>query len=233
MQNKEIIIKQLGIIAYEAALTIQETLHRSIIQTKRDNLYANQKVAVANYLLFCQHLPVYTYGRNSAAHHLLIDADKLQQQGAMLYSANRGGSITYHGPGQLIVYPIIDLENFFTDIDRYLRLLEITVIETLDHFNLTATTLAKLTGVWLKAEDAKNLPERKICSIGIRIKKWVTMHGLALNINNDLTPFHQIIPCGIPKQVTSMQQELNKSTSINSVSYVLQKTIVEKLAQAQ
>lgn len=231
VQNRTIVVKQLGLIDYKEALAVQEACYTTIVDQKCGRGTAKQPNAPspASYLLFCEHPPVYTLGRRGSMDHLLVDAATLQAQAIALYHVNRGGAITYHGPGQLVVYPIIDLENFFTDIHRYLRLLEASVVATLAYFNIPSTCLPGLTGVWLKADKMTHPFDRKICAIGIRVSRWVTMHGLALNINNNLAPFDQIIPCGIPKAVTSMQQELNKYVSIIDVSDVLAQNILKKL----
>ncbi|MGI2257594.1 lipoyl(octanoyl) transferase LipB [Candidatus Cardinium hertigii] len=231
VEHRTIIVKHLGLIDYKEALAVQEAYYKTIVDQKHARATVDQlsQSAVSNYLLFCEHPPVYTLGRMGSINHLLVDAATLATQEIALYHVNRGGDITYHGPGQLVAYPIIDLEFFFTDIQRYLRLLETSVIEMLSHFNIPSTSLPGLTGVWLKADKNSKSFDRKICSIGIRISRWITMHGLALNVNNDLAPFDQIIPCGIPKAVTSMQQELNKSISIMDVSDILAQIILKKL----
>ncbi|WP_243519277.1 MULTISPECIES: lipoyl(octanoyl) transferase LipB [unclassified Candidatus Cardinium] len=230
VKHRKIVVKQLGLIDYKAALAIQETCYGRLLEQKSGSFTIKQPhPAPCGYLLICQHPPVYTIGRRGSIDHLLVDPAILQAQAITLHHTNRGGDITYHGPGQLVVYPIIDLEKFFTDIHRYLRLLEACVIEVLAYFNIESTRLLGLTGVWLKANETKKQLDRKICAIGIRVSRWVTMHGLALNVNNDLAPFNQIIPCGISKAVTSMQKELNKSISIMTVSDILEQNILKKL----
>ncbi|WP_419241682.1 lipoyl(octanoyl) transferase LipB [Cardinium endosymbiont of Nabis limbatus] len=232
VQNKEIAVKQLGLIDYKEALTVQEACYKSIVDRKSGCFAAQPPVAQsapAGYLLFCEHPPVYTLGKRGSMEHLLVDAATLQAQGIALYHVNRGGAITYHGPGQLVVYPIIDLEIFCADIHRYLRLLEASVIETLAYFNIPSTRFPGLTGVWLKADQKTKPFDRKICAIGIRVSRWVTMHGLALNVSNDLAPFGQIVPCGLSKAVTSMQQELNTSVSVRSVSDMIEQIFLKKL----
>ncbi|TSJ81419.1 lipoyl(octanoyl) transferase LipB [Cardinium endosymbiont of Dermatophagoides farinae] len=232
VQNTKIAVKQLGLIDYQEALAAQEACYATIVDQKsgRFTVGSATEPPPAGYLLFCQHPPVYTLGRRGSIDDLLVDAAALQAQSIALYHVNRGGAITYHGPGQLVVYPIIDLEIFCRDIHRYLRLLEAAVIETLAYFNIASTRFPGLTGVWLKADKATKQLDRKICAIGIRVSRWVTMHGLALNVNNDLTPFWQIIPCGLPKAVTSMQQELSKPVAVVTVSDVLEQIIIGKLS---
>ncbi len=229
--SRKIVVKKLGLIDYKEALTIQESYYKMIVDQKSRHFNTNQitKTSPSGYLLFCEHPPVYTLGRRGTMDHLLVDTTTLQTQAIALYHVNRGGDITYHGPGQLVVYPIIDLDIFCTDIHRYLRLLEASVIEMLNCFNIVSTCLPGLTGVWLQEDKATKRLDRKICAIGIRVSRWVTMHGLALNVNNDLTPFDQIIPCGLPKAVTSMQQELNKSISIMTVSDILEQIFIKTL----
>jgi len=231
VQNRVIIIKHLGLIDYKEALAMQEAHYKTMVDQKHGRAMVDpfSQPAASGYLIFCEHPPVYTLGRRGSMNHLLVDTATLARQKIALYHVNRGGDITYHGPGQLVVYPIIDLEFFFTDIHRYLRLLEASVIEILAHFNIPSTSLPGLTGVWLKADKNSKPFDRKICSIGIRVSRWITMHGLALNVNNELTPFDQIIPCGISKGVTSMQQELNKSITIMDVSDILAQIILKKL----
>ncbi|CCM10095.1 lipoate-protein ligase B [Cardinium endosymbiont cEper1 of Encarsia pergandiella] len=231
VQNRVIMVKHLGLIDYKEALAIQEVYYKTMVDQKhpRATVDPSRQPVASSYLLFCEHPPVYTLGRGGSMNHLLVDAATLATQKITLYHVNRGGDITYHGPGQLVVYPIIDLDFFFRDIHRYLRLLEASVIEMLAHFNIPSTSLPGLTGVWLKADKNSKPFDRKICSIGIRVSRWITMHGLALNVNNELAPFDQIIPCGIPKAVTSMQQELNKSISIMDVSDILAQIILKKL----
>ena len=233
-EQRAIEIKQLGLVDYQEAVAIQESHYKAVVLHKQQNRSLQQGtpplLPIKSYLLFCQHPPVYTVGKSGSMDHLLVDTFTLQQQSMALYTVNRGGAITYHGPGQLVVYPIIDLESFCPDIHRYLRLLEEAIIDTLSYFDIPSTRLSGLTGVWLKADRTRQLPDRKICAIGIRVSKWVTMHGLALNVSNDLAPFRQIVPCGIPKQVTSMQQELNQAIAVMAVADVLQQSILRKLS---
>ncbi|AWN81974.1 lipoyl(octanoyl) transferase LipB [Candidatus Cardinium hertigii] len=229
IRNKAIGIKSLGLISYETAYRIQELYYKNILEKKKNGFANYSGQCSPNYLLFCEHPPTYTIGSSGSTEQLLVDTVVLKKQSIALYQTNRGGGITYHGPGQLIAYFIIDLENFFTSIDRYLRLLEEAVIETLAYFHIIATQLPGLTGVWIKAANTQPHLDSKICSIGIRVSRWITMHGLALNVNNDLEPFKQIIPCGIStKKVTSIQQEIQRTTCIKRVTAVLEKIILEK-----
>jgi lipoyl(octanoyl) transferase len=229
--NKEVKVINLGLIDYQEAWDYQEKLFKEVIDVKLANrdLPENDQVETPNYLIFCQHPHVYTLGKSGSAQNLLLDEVGLQEKEASYYKINRGGDITYHGPGQLVCYPILDLDNFFEDIHRYLRLLEEAVMLTLDHFGIKAGRIEKLTGVWLDYEnDANTLPNnpRKICALGVRSSRWVTMHGLALNANTDLEYFGNIIPCGIDdKAVTSMAKELGGEVDLNQVQEVLQEHI--------
>jgi lipoyl(octanoyl) transferase len=229
--NKEVKVIDLGMIDYQEAWDYQEKLFKEVIDIKLANrdLPENGQVETPNYLIFCQHPHVYTLGKSGSAQNLLLDEDGLQEKKASYYKINRGGDITYHGPGQLVCYPILDLDNFFEDIHKYLRLLEEAVITTLDYFGITAGRIEKLTGVWLDYEkDAVDQPKtpRKICALGVRSSRWVTMHGLALNVNTNLEYFGNIIPCGIDdKAVTSMAKELNQEVDFSLVQGVLQEQI--------
>jgi lipoyl(octanoyl) transferase len=222
-KNKKVSIKQLGRLAYQEAWDIQEEVFNEIVSIKLENrkLDKGHQKLTPNYLLFCEHPHVYTLGKSGSTAHLLASESMLQTQGVSLYATNRGGDITYHGPGQLVVYPILDLENFFTDIHRYLRCLEEAVIATLNDFGLLGTRVPGLTGVWLDHQDQQ--PICKVCAIGVRTSRWVTMHGLALNINTDLSYFDQIIPCGIQdRKVTSMAAALGTQQNLPIVAQNLE-----------
>ena len=179
-----------------------------------------------NYLLFCEHPHVYTLGKSGKPENLLVDEEQLAQLNATYYHINRGGDITYHGPGQLVVYPVIDLENFFTDIHQYMRLLEESVIRTCATLGITAGRIPGLTGVWVDHTNEKQA--RKICALGVKTSRWVTMHGLAFNVNSDLNYFANIIPCGIDdKAVTSVEKELGLRQDMNAVSQLLRTNLVD------
>jgi lipoyl(octanoyl) transferase len=226
-QNKQVAIKQLGRKAYQEVWAIQETLFDEIVATKLENrkLDAPYPKLTPNYLLFCEHPHVYTMGKSGTAAHLLASEAALKAQGITFYPTNRGGDITYHGPGQLVVYLILDLENFFTDIHRYLRFLEEAVIATLKDFDLLGARVQGLTGVWVDHEDGTRT--QKVCAVGVRTSRWVTMHGLALNINTDLSYFDQIIPCGIQdKKVTSMAVLLGAQQDLQTVAQSLEQHIM-------
>jgi len=177
-----------------------------------------------NYLLFCQHPHVYTLGKSGDPKNLLINEDGLKKRGASFYQINRGGDITYHGPGQIVGYPIIDLDNFTTDIHKYLRFLEEAIILTLLEFGIQGGRIPGLTGVWLDVDQKAKA--RKICAIGVKTSRWVTMHGFALNVNTDLNFFNYIVPCGIDdKAVTSLSKELNRNIEISSVVEKIKRNI--------
>ena len=229
--NKEVKVIDLGTIDYQEAWDYQEKLFKEVIDIKLANRdkAQDQQTPTPNYLIFCEHPHVYTLGKSGSAQNLLLDEKGLEEKQASYYKINRGGDITYHGPGQLVCYPIIDLDNFFEDIHKYLRLLEEAIIETLDHFGINAGRIEKLTGVWIDYEpdDINGLKNpRKICAMGVRSSRWVTMHGLALNVNTNLEYFGNIIPCGIDdKAVTSMEKELAGPLSMQQVQEVLQEHI--------
>ena len=206
--NKQIIVKDLGHKDYKETWDYQESLFEEIVELKRKNRAENTDLPTPNYFLFVEHPHVYTLGKSGHIENLLIDEAALAKKGASFYKINRGGDITYHGPGQIVGYPIIDLENFFTDIHKYLRLLEEVIIRTLADYGIKGERSEGETGVWL---DVGTPFARKICAMGVRASRWVTMHGFALNVNTDLGYFDNIIPCGIRgKAVTSLNVELSK-----------------------
>ncbi|MEP2935866.1 MAG: lipoyl(octanoyl) transferase LipB [Gilvibacter sp.] len=207
--NKSVRFTDLGSKDYKQTWDYQETLFKEIVDLKIKNRREGTCLDTPNHLLFVEHPHVYTLGKSGDVSNLLIDQDKLAQLGATYYKINRGGDITYHGPGQIVGYPILDLENFFTDIHKYLRLLEQMIIDTLAEYEIKAERSAGETGVWL---DVGTPFARKICAMGVRASRWVTMHGFALNINADLGYFDHMIPCGIKgKTVTSLNVELGKA----------------------
>lgn len=214
---------------YQVAWDYQTEVHKAIIQRKlaiRNE--QSQEPPLPHQLLFCEHPPVYTLGKSGSLDHLLLDEQQLEEQGFTFYKINRGGDITYHGPGQLVGYPIFDLERFFTDIHRYVRYLEEAVIRTLDSYGLEGFRIKDYTGVWL--DERGDLPKRKICAIGVHLSRWVTMHGFAFNINSDLTHFDNIIPCGIDdqdKDVTSLAKEIGKPVDIEEVKMKMKKHFAE------
>ncbi len=214
----------LGLIDYKKAWDYQEEVFNKIVQTKVENRTAlpDQQRPTSNYLLFCEHPHVYTLGKSGHESNLLVNDQQLKEKNATYYRINRGGDITYHGPGQIVGYPILDLDNFFTDIHKYLRFLEEMVIRTLAEYGIESGRSKGETGVWLDAEDP--LKARKICAMGVRASRWVTMHGFALNVNADLSYFGNIIPCGIvDKAVTSMDKELGIKIDQEEVKEKLKK----------
>ena len=207
--NKMVNIQDLGLKDYKDAWDYQEELFKSTIDIKIKNRRESAGLSTPNYLLFVSHPHVYTLGKSGDISNLLLSEAQLESKGATFYKINRGGDITYHGPGQVVGYPILDLENFFTDIHKFLRFLEDTIILTLEEYGLKAERSPGETGVWL---DVGTPFARKICAMGVRASRWVTMHGFALNVNADLGYFDNIIPCGIRgKAVTSLHVELGQA----------------------
>lgn len=212
--NKHVEIQDLGYKDYKQTWDYQEELFKSVIDIKIKNRRENTNLLTPNYFLFVEHPHVYTLGKSGDKSNLLLNEFQLTEKGATFYKINRGGDITYHGPGQIVGYPILDLDNFFTDIHKYLRLLEELIILTLAEYGLKAERSKGETGVWL---DVGTPFARKICALGVRSSRWVTMHGFALNVNANLGYFDYIIPCGIRgKAVTSLNVELGKK-EVNEV----------------
>ena len=225
IKNKIITVEDLGILSFASALEVQEDYFYKIISEKKANRQKEQPTPTNNFLLFVEHKPVYTLGKSGDIQHLLLDQNGLKEKEIEFYKTNRGGDITFHGLGQIVGYPILDLDNFFTDIHKYLRFLEEIIIKTLAEYGLTATRSKGETGVWLDAEPPF---ARKICALGVRASRWVTMHGFALNVNTDLTYFEHIVPCGIKgKGVTSLKAELGKEISVNQVKEKLVKHFLD------
>lgn len=212
---QKVTVQELGLIDYKKAWDYQEVLFRENIDLKIKQRKGETTEQTQHYLLFCEHPHVYTLGKSGDASHLLMSESRLQEINATYYKINRGGDITYHGPGQLVVYPIFDLDEFFTDIHKYMRYLEEAVIRTLAEFDIDAGRVDGLTGVWI---DGGTPQERKICAMGVKSSRWVTMHGIGFNINTDLSYFNHIVPCGIQdKSVTSLENELNRKVAISEV----------------
>lgn len=212
-------------IAYQKAWNLQEKLLKEAVEKK-----LRHGKPVTNYILFCQHPHVYTLGKHGDSTHLLLNEQELKEKEIEYYHTNRGGDITYHGPGQIIVYPILDLELFGRNIRQYLRNLEEVVIQTLAEYGIKGERIQGATGVWLEADTPR---ARKICAMGIRCSHWVTIHGIALNVNTDLAYFDNIIPCGISdKGVAGMKQELGKKVDEQGVENIFQKKF-EQVFEAQ
>ena len=213
--NKNVKCKSLGLINYEESWKKQESIFNKIIDTKIKNRNLQKEIKTDNYILSCSHPHVYTLGKSGNEKNLLIDKNIIEKENLEFFKINRGGDITYHGPGQIVIYPILDLENFFTDIHKYLRSLEEAVILTLKEYNIESGRIKNYTGVWI---DIESDTPRKICALGVKTSRWVTMHGLALNVNTDLNFFKNIIPCGInDKEVTSISKEVGQVIKIKDV----------------
>lgn len=222
-KNKKVVFQDWGLLDYQQAWGKQEGIFSETVDVKVANRTNDSEDLVPNYLIFVEHPHVYTLGKSGKPENLLLNEDGLKAKQATYYKINRGGDITYHGPGQLVGYPILDLDNFFTDIHLYLRTLEQAVIDTLAEYGITAERYPGYTGVWL---DADNDKARKICALGVRCSRWVTMHGFAFNVNTDLDYFKNIIPCGIDdKDVTSMKRELGTEVDLHQVKLILRRNI--------
>jgi len=225
MKNKQVFFQDWGLTDYKGAWDRQEVIFGQTVDlktkirnrkiTSEGDEYSEEDELTPNYLVFCEHPHVYTLGKSGKPEHLLLDEKGLKEKNAVFYPINRGGDITYHGPGQIVGYPILDLDNFFTDIHLYLRTLEEAVILTMAQYGLKGERYPGYTGVWL---DPDNENARKICALGVRCSRWVTMHGFAFNVNTDLDYFNNIVPCGIDdKAVTSMQKELGEKADIEGI----------------
>lgn len=215
---KHVIFSDLGLIDYKEAWDFQEALFAKIVAQKVANRDKpeSEHVTPENHLLFCAHPHVYTLGKTGHAENLLVNEEQLHDIHASFYKINRGGDITYHGPGQIVGYPLLDLDQFFTDIHKYLRYLEETIILMLAEYGIKGERYLGYTGVWIDADDP--VKARKICAMGVRTSRWVTMHGWALNVNSDLSYFGNIVPCGIDdKAVTSMEKELGRKVNEEEV----------------
>ena len=225
IKNKKVKITELGFLPYSEAWDIQEEYFSNTIAVKRQNRQLDSSILTENHLLLVEHPPVFTLGKSGKIDHLLLKEEVLKSKGIAFFKTNRGGDITFHGPGQLVGYPILDLDNFFTDIHKYLRYLEEIIIKTLSDFGLNSTRSDGETGVWL---DLGTPFARKICAMGVRASRWVTMHGFALNINTDLSYFDYIVPCGIQgKGVTSIAKELKREVDPSLVKAAVLKHFSE------
>ena len=216
MSNRAVTISRLGLIDYKEAWDLQEKIFKELVDLKIKNRNENTSVLPQNHLLVCEHPHVFTLGKSGKEDHLLLDKKGLKDNEADYFKINRGGDITYHGPGQLVVYPIFDLEQFFTDIHKYMRFLEEAVILTLSEYGIFGERMEGQTGVWLGVGSPV---ARKICAMGVKSSRWITMHGLGFNVNADLKYFDYIVPCGISdKSVTSMQYELGRKIDMDELS---------------
>lgn len=216
MSKASVIYRNLGQLDYKTAWDLQEALLQQGVAAKQEG----RSEGIANYFLMVEHPPVYTLGKSGKMEHVLISEEERDEKGIEFFKINRGGDITFHGPGQIVGYPILDLEQFYTDIGRYLRDLEEVIIRTLADYGIAAGRSAGETGVWI--EPGVPGRERKICAMGVRCSRWITMHGFAFNINTDLNYFNYIVPCGIQnKSVTSLQQELGREVPMAEVQQMV------------
>ena len=234
---QKVIFQDVGWLDYQKSWDYQTSLHKSLVDRKlknRDQPVQEQE-AVVHHVLFVEHPPVFTLGKSGSVEHLLLSEDELAARGIQYFPINRGGDITYHGPGQIVGYPILDLDLFFNDVHRYVRNLEEVIIRVLADFEIPATRVPGYTGVWIEEAPQRPIrPEeaaffekgRKICAIGVHLSRWVTLHGFAFNVNTDLSYFDLIVPCGIQeddKTVTSMEKELGQAVEQSIVKQLLQK----------
>lgn len=230
---QKVVFQDLGLMDYKAAWDYQQLRHKELIDNKMNNRElqkAGKEIQTQqHYLLLCEHPPVYTLGKSGSMENLLLSEQELEREGFQFYKINRGGDITYHGPGQIVGYPIFDLDEFFTDVHQYVRYLEEIILLTLQEYDLKGIRIPGYTGVWLESEGS--LPKRKICAIGVHLSRWVTLHGFAFNINTELNHFNHIIPCGIndsDKDVTSLAKELGREVPMAEVKQLLKRFFAEK-----
>jgi lipoyl(octanoyl) transferase len=228
LQNKTILFEDLGTMDYKDCWDYQEKIFNQTVKQKTNNrnLPVEEQIPTKNYLLFVEHPHVFTLGKSGEEKNLLINETEIKNKNAAYYKINRGGDITYHGPGQLVAYPILDLDNFFTDIHQYLRLLEETIILTLKEYGIESGRTKGETGVWLDADEP--IKARKICAMGVRCSRWVTMHGWGFNVNANLDYFNYIIPCGIEnKSVTSLNKELGRQVNMKEIKEKLKRNFLK------
>jgi lipoyl(octanoyl) transferase len=222
MSKPVVSFRDLGLAPYKETWDFQEELFERNVQRKLQNRLEGKAdgEGTEDVLLFVEHPHVYTLGKSGDAFHLLVSEEKLKEIGATYYPINRGGDITYHGPGQIVGYPLLDLEHFFTDIHKYMRYLEEAIIRTIAHYGIVGGRIDGLTGVWLDIDDLKKA--RKIAALGVKCSRWLTMHGFAFNVNTDLNYFNHIVPCGITdKKVTSLSNELGREMDMDEVKRIL------------
>ena len=215
--------KDIGLIEYKEAWLFQEKFFNEILEIKSKNRNEGSEITTKNHLIFCEHPHVYTLGNSGNKENLLVNEEYLKSRGASFYKTNRGGDITYHGPGQIVCYPIFDLDNFFNDIGKYLRFLEEVIILTLKEYGISGERSKGETGVWL---DVGKPTARKICAMGVKTSRWVSMHGFAFNLNTDLSYFENIIPCGInDKKVTSLEKEMGHKIDIDHAKSLIKSNL--------
>ena len=233
MDKQKVIFKDLGIIEYKQAWDYQESLLQENVKIKstlRNSATPDSELQTRHFFLLCEHLPVYTLGKSGKKEHVLMSDDELAANNIAFFNTNRGGDITFHGLQQIVGYPILDLEKYYTDIGKYLRNLEEVIILTIAEYGIKGGRSKGETGVWID-EDIPG-KERKICAIGVRCSRWITMHGFAVNVNTDLSYFNNIIPCGIEnKQVTSIEKELGRAVDYNEVKEKLKRNF-EKIFES-
>ena len=228
MKNKKIILRDIGKSSFSDAWQYQEKIFKKTIDQKIKNSSSESKLETDNFLIITEHNPVYTIGKSGDISNLLLNDNEMKTEGIEFYKINRGGDITYHGPGQIMGYPIIDLDNFFTDINLYLRKLEEVIINTLKSYDLKGFTIKGETGVWVKDNNGLS---KKVCAFGIRASRWVTMHGFSFNVNPELNYFKNIIPCGIKdKGVTSVSELKNSNIEMNQIKKILYKNFAESFS---
>ena len=215
--------KDIGLIEYKEAWLFQEKFFNEILEIKSKNRNEGSEITTKNHLIFCEHPHVYTLGNSGNKENLLVNEEYLKSRGASFYKTNRGGDITYHGPGQIVGYPVFDLDNFFNDIGKYLRFLEEVIILTLKEYGISGERSKGETGVWL---DVGKPTARKICAMGVKTSRWVSMHGFAFNLNTDLSYFENIIPCGInDKKVTSLEKEIGHKIDVDHAKVLLKSNL--------
>lgn len=215
--------KDIGLIEYKEAWLFQEKFFNEILEIKSKNRNEGTEITTKNHLIFCEHPHVYTLGNSGNKENLLVNEEYLKSRGASFYKTNRGGDITYHGPGQIVGYPVFDLDNFFNDIGKYLRFLEEVIILTLKEYGLSGERSKGETGVWL---DVGKPTARKICAMGVKTSRWVSMHGFAFNLNTDLSYFENIIPCGInDKKVTSLEKEIGHKIDVDHAKSLIKSNL--------
>jgi lipoyl(octanoyl) transferase len=220
--RQKVLFKDLGVADYFETWQYQTLVHNQLKENKKSSAAENP----GHMLIFCEHRPVFTLGRSGSMDHLILSADELESKNIGFYKINRGGDITYHGPGQIVGYPIFDLDYFFNDVHRYVRLLEESIIETLKHYQVKGYREQGYTGVWVR--NMSGSEKRKICAIGVHLSRWVSLHGFAFNVNTNLDHFNFIVPCGIKdedKSVTSLEKELGCKQNVEEVKSVLKKNI--------
>ena len=228
MKNKKIILRDIGKSSFSDAWQYQEKIFKKTIDQKIKNRSSESKMETDNFLIITEHNPVYTIGKSGDISNLLLNDNEMKTEGIEFYKINRGGDITYHGPGQIMGYPIIDLDNFFTDINLYLRKLEEVIINTLKSYDLRGFTIKGETGVWVKDNNGLS---KKVCAFGIRASRWVTMHGFSFNVNPELNYFKNIIPCGIKdKGVTSVSELKNSNIEMNQIKQILYKNFAKSFS---